>query len=69
MLYCISTYGLVWLGTRIGTYSYSSARLCRARLAQAVGGRVTPFRGFLRRRLVLLQARDVLLTEVQAVGA
>lgn len=51
------------------TYSDSPTRLRGASLLQTLRRCVTPFRGFLRCRLVLLQPGDVLLAQVQAVCA
>lgn len=49
-------------------YGYRSAGLGGARLVKTLSGCVTPFCGFFRRLLVLLEPRDVLFAEVEAVS-
>jgi hypothetical protein len=49
-------------------YTYCPTGLRCARLMQAVCGRVTPFRGLFALLFVLLEARDVLVREKEAIA-
>jgi hypothetical protein len=49
-------------------YTQRPTRLCRTRLMQSMRSRITPFRCFLALLLVLLEARDVLVGEEEAVA-
>jgi hypothetical protein len=51
-----------------GAYAYRPTRLRSPRLVQALRGGVTPFRCFLGLFFVLLEARDVLVGEEEAVA-